>query len=292
MNVRKIDLSFRVFTPIKVCLVLIISLASVVLWQFALIAQKSHTLSTLSSENADLRKNLVEIDTQLADLRNSATDVRLFQREIIKVMKGIDQSYPVSLAPVTQIKAHHTSVDGFVDVENTLNNANETIFKLSSSQETLWFDTASLLGKAISMKDVLDNTPSVMPVVHGQISSGFGMRQDPFTHRGKFHHGLDIRAPIGTPVYAAADGMVEIAGRNSELGNYVRLSHKDGSHTVYGHLSSIAVRKGSLVKGGKEIGRVGNTGLRCQGSHLHFEMSKNGKRINPKPYLIRLPNSI
>ncbi len=217
----------------------------------------------------------------------------MFQREIVRVIKNIDQNYPISLGDIARPRSNQLSDEGFNGTEDVLN---EVLMRVFSSyllhKENLRLETASLLGRAISIKDLLDNTPSMLPVGAGQISSGFGVRVDPFTHRRKLHHGLDIRAPIGTSVVASADGDVDIAGRNAELGNYIKLVHQDGYTTVYGHLSSILVQKGIRVKRGQEIGRVGNTGLRCKGSHLHFEISKHGKRINPKPYLISLPTTI
>ena len=291
MNVQKIDLSFRVFTPLKICLVTLTFLSGIILWQYGLLSRKSQIIASLSAENADLKKNLANIDDQLVELRDSASDVRMFQREIIKVMKDIDQNYPVSLADVARTRSHQIADEGFKGMENVLTDANESIFKLSSSQEKLRLESASLLGKAISIKDLLDTTPSMLPVGAGQISSGFGMRSDPFTHERKKHHGLDIRAPIGTSVVASADGVVAIAGEDAELGKHIKLLHKDGYTTVYGHLSSILVRKNDKVKRGKEIGRVGNTGF-STGPHLHFEISKDGRRINPRPYLISVPTTI
>lgn len=173
--------------------------------------------------------------------------------------------------------------------QQALRNANENIFKLSSSQQNLRFQTASLLGRAVSIRDILSKTPSMMPVGNGYVSSDFGVRLDPFTSAYKKHQGIDIAAPLGEMVVASADGRVKIATRNESYGNIIELEHVDGYATAYGHLSEILVRKNQLVKRGQEIGRVGKTGTRCQGSHVHFEVKKNGIRQDPKPFLVSSP---
>ncbi|NPV69809.1 MAG: peptidoglycan DD-metalloendopeptidase family protein [Firmicutes bacterium] len=109
----------------------------------------------------------------------------------------------------------------------------------------------------------------------GSITSRYGSR------RGGFHHGLDIAAPVGTPVMAADSGMVAFAGRLPYYGNVVRLDHGEGKAvTVYGHLSKILVKQGEVVKRGQVIGNVGNTG-RSTGPHLHFEIRLNGSPTDP-----------
>ncbi len=116
--------------------------------------------------------------------------------------------------------------------------------------------------------------------LRGRITSRFGWRKDPFTGKRAFHYGVDISAPVGTPVRAAASGMVIYAGWYGGYGNVVIIKHSLGYTTVYGHLSAIVVNPGQVVKKGQIIGAVGNTG-RSTGPHLHFEIRKNGRAINP-----------
>lgn len=117
---------------------------------------------------------------------------------------------------------------------------------------------------------------------HFIITSAFGPRIDPIGHRKTgFHHGVDIGAPSGTPIRAASAGRVVAAGWAAGYGNYIRIDHGNGRETAYGHLSAIGVLLGKQVKPGQFIGRVGNTGSRSTGPHLHFEVICNGKKENP-----------
>ncbi len=120
--------------------------------------------------------------------------------------------------------------------------------------------------------------------VDGVISSKFGMRIDPFTKHMRFHAGLDIAAPMGTPIKAVADGKVIFSGKEKGYGNIVILKHKNGLITKYAHNSKNLVRTGEIVKKGETIGLVGMTG-RATGPHVHFEVRLNGRAMNPLKYL-------
>ncbi len=132
-----------------------------------------------------------------------------------------------------------------------------------------------------------DLNPVGWPVSGGYVSSRFGKRVDPFTKRPTFHAGVDIASPKGTPFNAMADGVVIYSGKRAGYGNMVEIDHGDGRTTRYGHASVLLVARGDFVKKGQKIGLVGNTG-RSTGSHLHFEVLKNGKQVNPKQYLTKL----
>ncbi|MFI5361009.1 MAG: M23 family metallopeptidase [Elusimicrobiota bacterium] len=118
--------------------------------------------------------------------------------------------------------------------------------------------------------------------VRPRISSPFGYRFHPILHQNKFHEGLDIPKPYGTPVYPARSGRVIEAGWHEGYGQLIEIRHPNGESTRYGHLSKIYVHIGSVVQRGRTlIGRVGSTGL-STGPHLHFEVrDKNGKAVNP-----------
>lgn len=122
-------------------------------------------------------------------------------------------------------------------------------------------------------------TPSLMPV-HGYPSDYFGYRADPFTGKRDFHPGIDLSAPKGNKVVATADGVVLVAGRMVGLGNAVKIQHRFGIVTRYGHLSRVAVKKGQQVQKGDVIGFVGSTG-RATGSHVHYEVRLNGRPLDP-----------
>lgn len=126
--------------------------------------------------------------------------------------------------------------------------------------------------------------PSQKPVDSLTLSSSYGIRSDPFTGRARRHAGIDIPGPLGTPIYATADGMAEHAGWMNGYGNLIRLGHGGGLETRYGHMSALAVSPGDRVRKGQLIGYMGSTG-RSTGSHLHYEVRIDGSPVNPMPFL-------
>lgn len=120
------------------------------------------------------------------------------------------------------------------------------------------------------------------PIDGARLSSGFGMRKHPILGYSRMHKGTDFAAPRGTPVYAGGSGKVEVARRNGGYGNYVRLRHSKTFTTAYAHLNKFGkgIKQGARVRQGQVIGYVGTTG-RSTGPHLHYEVLKNGKQINP-----------
>lgn len=131
--------------------------------------------------------------------------------------------------------------------------------------------------------DTMKNLPVGSPL-DGRINSGFGYRKDPFRSSIGFHSGVDIDAKFGDPVVATADGVVKKTGWQGSYGKTVVLQHEEGFETIYGHLSKISVEEGQKVKVGEVIGKAGNTG-RSTGTHLHYEVVKDGKRVNPSNFL-------
>jgi murein DD-endopeptidase MepM/ murein hydrolase activator NlpD len=126
--------------------------------------------------------------------------------------------------------------------------------------------------------------PSTQPVSHVTFSSMFGVRSDPFTHTASLHPGVDMPSPVGTPVYATADGLVDRAERAGGYGNMVEIDHGKGIQTRYGHLSKILVSPMERVKRGQLIALTGSTG-RSTGPHLHYEVRIDGHAVNPMPFL-------
>ncbi|MBC6406505.1 MAG: M23 family metallopeptidase [Rhodospirillales bacterium] len=133
-------------------------------------------------------------------------------------------------------------------------------------------------GKGESVKKALLRTP----VDGARISSRFGMRKHPILGYSKMHRGIDFAAARGTPIYAAGDGTVEVAKWNGGYGRYIRIKHGKGYATAYAHMTRFAkdMRRGKRVKQGQVIGYVGTTG-RSTGPHLHYEVLKDGRQVNP-----------
>jgi len=126
--------------------------------------------------------------------------------------------------------------------------------------------------------------PSGRPVEKLSLTSSFGVRSDPFNGRARMHKGIDIPGPLGTPIYATADGIVSRAEWASGYGNLVQISHGNGMETRYGHLSKLLVAPNTHVRRGQLIALMGSTG-RSTGSHLHYEVRVDGAAINPLPFV-------
>lgn len=131
---------------------------------------------------------------------------------------------------------------------------------------------------------VMQELPSIWPV-RGRFTSPFGPRRHPITRRTIMHKGIDIAAPVGTPIVAPASGKVVFAKRFSGYGLTIEIEHRPGLRTRYAHCSSILVKVGDTVKRGQIIGRVGATG-RTTGSHLHYEVHVRGQVVNPLIYIL------
>jgi murein DD-endopeptidase MepM/ murein hydrolase activator NlpD len=127
--------------------------------------------------------------------------------------------------------------------------------------------------------------PSGRPVDSANLTSGFGVRSDPFRASAAMHPGIDLAAPLGTPVYATADGIVDRSEWNDGgYGNLIEIDHGQGIQTRYGHLSQRIAQAGQAVRRGDLIGLMGSTG-RSTGSHLHYEVRVAGRAIDPTPFV-------
>jgi len=126
--------------------------------------------------------------------------------------------------------------------------------------------------------------PTRVPVEGGWYSSNYGWRIDPFSGQRAFHEGIDFMAERGTPIYAAAAGVVSYSEYHPQYGNMIEIDHGNGLITRYAHASARAVKTGDIVMRGAKIGEVGRTG-RATGTHLHFEVRRNGAPQNPTRFL-------
>ncbi|MCB1857056.1 MAG: M23 family metallopeptidase [Gammaproteobacteria bacterium] len=171
-------------------------------------------------------------------------------------------------------------------VESTLGYAElaAEIDRLSSSLDDRAHKLTLMRGMILDGRVLEELTPQGKPVKKGWISSSYGYRTDPFTGKKSFHHGIDIAGKRDSDVLAVASGVVTEAGRKSGYGYLVEITHADGLVTRYGHNSKIFVETGDFVTKGDVIGQMGSTG-RSTGPHVHFEIARNGKTINPLEYL-------
>ena len=184
--------------------------------------------------------------------------------------QGHPQSRPATGGPFEAA----ASVTGDVATANTADTAN-------GAQYRALFQTWKKLD---TVETTVIAIPSAQPVANVHFTSNFGVRSDPFRGVAAMHSGVDSPGPLGTPVYATADGMVARAERSGGYGNLVEVNHGKGIETRYGHLSKILVAPNTKVVRGQLIGLMGSTG-RSTGSHLHYEVRIEGRAVNPMPYL-------
>ncbi|MDA8083687.1 MAG: M23 family metallopeptidase, partial [Nitrospiraceae bacterium] len=165
-----------------------------------------------------------------------------------------------------------TSDSGSIDMENIKN-------QIKISMESIG-EIKDYLGQ---QKNIYLSTPIGWPVA-GHITSGFGERSDPRSGEPKFHSGLDIGAEPGSPVKATADGIVSFAGWSGGGGNLVVIEHGFGYSTYYAHNRLLAVKAGQKVRRGEIVSYVGSTG-NSTGPHVHYEVWKEGRAIDPQKFL-------
>src|SRR6056297_451005 len=191
--------------------------------------------------------------------------------------------------PEEQRRAGFGGVNRYKDLEG-FNNSEiiiDATKRLDIIQKEMVIQSKSLdeIAKLAEEKEkLLASIPAIQPVSNEDLTrmaSGYGWRSDPFTKARKMHWGMDFTAPRGTPIYASGDGVVVRADSGSSgYGKHVRIDHGYGYISLYGHMSKYNVTVGQKVKRGDLIGFVGSTG-RSQAPHVHYEVFKDGERINP-----------
>lgn len=161
------------------------------------------------------------------------------------------------------------------------------VYKFKDQQHSEYIDSkGTILSTVASSKSML-----TQPIDRMKVTSKFGYRVHPISGKWKGHTGVDLSAPIGTPVRAAASGVIQKASKYSGYGKYINIKHTASINTAYGHLSRISVRPGQHVHQGQIIGYTGNSG-HSTGPHLHYEVIKNGKPVNPLMFVKQEPQKL
>ncbi|HEX5023873.1 MAG TPA: M23 family metallopeptidase [Agriterribacter sp.] len=227
------------------------------------------------------------------DYRLLNSNVRLLQQQMAElekrdnhVYREIFESNPIP----DSARAKRMEKQQGVQLAESMEN-NELAHSIAATLDNLTsriaFQKKSYEDIEVMIKDkekLLAATPAIQPVSNkdlSRIASGFGYRIDPVYKTVKMHAGLDFAAPQGTPIYATADGVVRLAGNTGNgYGNHVIINHGYGYETLYGHQYRIKAKVGQRVKRGELIGWVGSTG-KSTGPHLHYEVHKNNRHIDP-----------
>lgn len=284
-GVKKLTLSEFLIKSIAISALILVITTSVVFLDYINVKKKEIDLTSLREktkvQNVQLQTfadKINDMETELARLRSLDTKIRVLTNTKTEEPEGGNRRR-LTLGGQGGPEPRQLSFQdesSLVEMINRLDSMNKEI---KSQEKTLHELHASIQDE----ESILVSTPSIWPV-NGYVSSGFGYRESPFGGNYEFHDGLDISAPSGTPVMAAADGIVTCAGRFGDTGNTVMISHGYGYDTGYCHLSSITAKVGERVLRGQEIGLVGSTG-RSTGPHLHYMVKVGGAKVNPRSYL-------
>jgi len=167
-----------------------------------------------------------------------------------------------------------------IAVEDVIAALGQLEYKLQDRDEKLTAMESLLINRSLQEM----THPDGGPTVRGWLSSAFGYRTDPITGKKEFHEGLDFSGKPGTPITAAAAGIVTWSGPSQGYGNMVEISHMGGYVTRYAHNHTNLVTVGDKIEKGEVVAVMGNSG-RSTGTHVHFEVLKNGKQVNPKGYI-------
>lgn len=250
-------------------------------------------LNTPYFETPKNRKQAREIEN--LKLRYAILNKKMDEVEdVIDIIEERDNNlyrvyFNTSPIPEEERKAGFKDVNRYKDLEGYDNSqlVTNTTKRIDILRKELAIQSKSLddiLKMAKSKDKLLAAIPAIQPVRNENLKtmvSGFGYRTDPFTKARKMHEGMDFTAKTGTPIYATGDGVVARADNTaSGYGNHIVIRHGFGYETLYGHLSRYKCRAGQRIKRGDVIGYVGSTG-RSEGPHLHYEVHKNGKVVNP-----------
>ncbi|CAA0157534.1 M23 family metallopeptidase [Tenacibaculum maritimum] len=179
----------------------------------------------------------------------------------------------------------YKNLEGF-DNSEMVKNVTKDLDILSKQMVVQSKSLDEIVSLAKAKEKMLASIPAIQPIKNQDLkrmASGFGMRMHPILKSRRMHNGMDFTAPTGTQIYASGNGTVIKAARSSTFGNVVYIDHGYGYKTIYAHMSKIVARKGQKVKRGDLIGYVGNTG-RSAAPHLHYEVHKNGRPVNPIYY--------
>jgi len=227
----------------------------------------------------NLNRKFDKVNSSLADLEKKDNEVYSVIFEVSPLPNSADE-------PGTGGTDKYSDIEGY-NVSGEIIQSNKKLDMLAAKLSVLNQSFSSILKMALQKTKMLSSLPAIQPVSDRdlqEIASGFGMRIHPIYHTFRMHTGIDFAAPRGTKIYATGDGVVEEVEYNDRgYGEYVLINHGFGYETLYGHMSKIIAKPGQKVKRGTIIGLVGSTGL-STAPHCHYEVIKNGKKINPINY--------
>lgn len=246
-------------------------------------------IASVNIAHADEMMTLIKTKSS----NNQNTQVKANDDELGQIALQSQQKYSNSFKQDNMVislrKTGMKNVDS-VKSNNTMNNIKPHVYQPSLSAGDYDYESYAelddLINNYVLKKGNINNNyasrseSSFIKPVNVRMNSNYGMRTHPISKKVKMHTGVDFAAPSGTQIKAAKSGYVTFSGSKGGYGNAVLINHNDDYSTLYGHASRLLVKEGQYVKQGDVIALVGSTG-RSTGPHLHFEIFRNGNRINP-----------
>jgi len=229
---------------------------------------------------------------KVADLKHQA---KLDRERDTRIFSRLEEAVTVSISPLEKMFENiGLSTDKLLeDVKSGYDGMGGPLSPIAVStkgepEDSTSFQANRLLAdmdKVNLLRIAAERTPFVLPLrTSYRLSSNYGWRKHPTTGKTSLHEGTDMAAPMGTPIYATADGVVSFAGWAGGYGRVIRIKHALGFETRFAHLSKFRVKKGQRVSRGDRIGDMGSSG-RSTGSHVHYEVRVGGKSVNPMKYV-------
>lgn len=279
----------KLVTPLRVKLLRVFSFLAAVSVAGFLFMQISYRYfpsaneQKLRKENNRIKENYAILNEEIKRMNQSLREI---EKRDNQVYRSIFEANP--LPDSARAKMMEKQEEDRLIASLTEDELNTSIIEqINTLRNRLFAQTTSfsaIEGMVKNKEALLAATPAIQPVSNKDLSrlaSGFGYRIDPVYKTTKFHAGLDFAAPQGTPIYATADGTVTLAGNSGNgFGNHVVINHGYGYETLYGHMVRVKARNGQKIRRGEVIGWVGSTG-KSTGPHLHYEVHKNGRELDP-----------
>lgn len=237
--------------------------------------------SEVAEVSVEAERNLRALSMRIAELQARLTRIEALGQRVAVRADLNDGEFDFSSAPAVGGPLRNNGEGSFLSTEMS-QRLNQLDSQISDRQVQLNMLSALMFDQ--QLRD--DASPSGLPAGSGWVSSHYGMRVDPFTGDEAWHNGVDIAGREGTPVLAVASGVVTYTDQSSTYGNVIEITHDSGLVTLYAHNKELFVELGEIVRKGQEIAAMGTTG-RSTGPHVHFEVYKNGRSVDPASYIQR-----
>jgi murein DD-endopeptidase MepM/ murein hydrolase activator NlpD len=279
-------------TPLRVTLLRVIGFFSAAIVTALILVSIAYKYFPSANEkrlmqyNDALKDNYYVLNEKIKKLQEQMSDL---EKRDNGVYRAIFEANPIpdSARAKALAQQHEIELVQSMDQENLGQSIAKSLNNLTARMAFQTKSYSEIDGFIKNKEQLLACTPAIQPVSNkdlSRIASGFGYRIDPVYKTSKFHAGLDFAAPQGTPIYATANGTIEVAGNSGNgYGNHVVINNGYGYSTLFGHMFRVKVRVGQKIKRGEIIGWVGSTG-KSTGPHCHYEVHRNGDAVDPVYY--------